>query len=75
MMANLNVQSNAIVDVNVSTWLENEKDSITLAVGFAQLPDGASYTNRSVLDAKSKNISVVVKMAGTVRFKDQRRRF
>ena len=60
----LNVQSNAILNLNISTWVESEKDVVTVAVSFSQLPDGTSYTNRSVLDAKSKNIKVVVENSG-----------
>ena len=64
LSATLNIQSNAILDVNVSTWLESQKDGITLAVGFNQLPDGTSYSSRTILDAKSKNIRVVVENSG-----------
>lgn len=64
LAATLNLQSNAILDVNVSTWLESQKDGITLAVGFSQLPDGTSYSSRSILDAKSKQIKVVVENSG-----------
>lgn len=64
LAANLNIQSNAILDVNVSTWLESQKDGITLAVGFSQLPDGTSYSSRTILDAKSKDIKVVVENSG-----------
>jgi hypothetical protein len=64
LSANLNIQSNAILDVNVSTWLESQKDVITLAVGFNQLPDGTSYSSQTILDSKSKQIKVVVENSG-----------
>jgi hypothetical protein len=64
LSATLNIQSNAILDINVSTWLESQQDGITLAVGFSQLPDGTSYSSRTILDAKSKNIKVVVENSG-----------
>ena len=51
LAATLNVQSNAILEVKVSTWLESQKDGITLAVGFSQLPDGTSYSSRTILNA------------------------
>jgi len=60
----LNVQANAILEINVSTWLESQQDGITLAVGFTQLPDGTSYTSRTVLNAPSKHIQVVVENSG-----------
>lgn len=64
LSATLNLASGVIVDINVSTWVEDQKDGVTLAVGFAQLPDGASYTNQTILDAKSKVIKVVVQNSG-----------
>ena len=57
-------QSNAILAVNVSTWLESQKDGITLAVGFSKLHDGTSYASRTILDARSKDIKVVVENSG-----------
>jgi hypothetical protein len=62
--ATLSIQPSAIQAVNVSTWLESQTDRITLAVGFSQLPDGTSYSSRTTLDAKSKEIKVVVENSG-----------
>ena len=64
LSANLNVQSNAILDVKVSTWLESQKDGVMLAVTFDQLPDGTSYSRQTILDARSKDIKVVVENTG-----------
>ena len=64
LSANLNIQSNTILDVNVSTWLESQKDVITLAVSFNQLPDGTSYSSQTILDSKSKQIKVVIENSG-----------
>jgi hypothetical protein len=64
MSATLNIVSNTIEDVNVSTWLENEKDAITLAVMFSQLGDGTSFTGKTTLKAPAKNIVVVVENSG-----------
>ena len=64
LSATFNIQSNTILDINVSTWLESQKDGITLEVGFTQLPDGTSYANKTTLDAKSKDIKVVVENSG-----------
>jgi len=41
-----------------------EGDAVTLTVGFAALPDGASYNPQITLDAKSKNITVVIQNSG-----------
>lgn len=60
----LNALNNSITDINVSTYVDDPKDAVTLAITFSLLPDGTSYTGRSVLDAKSKNITVVVENSG-----------
>ena len=64
LSAGLNALNNSIADVNVSTYVDEPKDVVTLAVTYSLLPDGTSYAGRSVLDAKSKNISVVVENSG-----------
>lgn len=64
LSATLNVQSNTILGINVATWLESQKDAITLEVGFSQLPDGTSYSNRTTLNSKAKQITVVVENSG-----------
>lgn len=64
MSATLNIQANLIQDINVSTWLEDNKDGIKLAVGFQQLPDGTNYSSRTTLDAPSKDIKVLIENTG-----------
>ncbi|HEX5703575.1 MAG TPA: hypothetical protein VFX97_10290 [Pyrinomonadaceae bacterium] len=64
LSATLNIQSNTILGINVATWLESQKDAITLEVGFSQLPDGTSYSSRTVLNSKAKQITVVVENSG-----------
>ena len=44
--------------VNVNTYLGDPKDTITLAVRFATLPDGTNYAAQTVLNAPSKEIQV-----------------
>ncbi len=50
--------------INVATYLEKPEDAITLNVRFATLADGTSYTAQTTLDAKAKNIRVVIENAG-----------
>ena len=64
LAAMLNAANNNIVSVNITTHLDSDKDVITMAVTFSQLGDGTSYSSRSVLDAKSKNINVMVENSG-----------
>ena len=64
LSATLNLVSNSIVDVNISTYLESEKDKITLSVVFSQLSDGTNYTGKTTLNAPEKNVVVVVENSG-----------
>ena len=50
--------------INVATYLEKPEDTVTLDVRFATLADGTSYTSQTTLDAKAKNIRVVVENSG-----------
>lgn len=46
--------------INVATYLDKPEDAVTLDVRFATLADGTSYTAQTTLDAKAKNIRVVI---------------
>jgi hypothetical protein len=48
----------------VATYLDKPDDAVTLEVAFGRLPDGTSYTAETTLDAKAKNIRVVVQNSG-----------
>jgi hypothetical protein len=50
--------------LSVATYLEKPEDAVTLNVGFATLADGTSYTAQTALEAKAKNIRVVVESSG-----------
>jgi hypothetical protein len=50
--------------LNVATYLDKPEDAVTLAVRFGTLTDGTSYTQQTTLDAKAKNIRVVVENSG-----------
>ena len=52
------------VGLHIETYLEKQEDAVTLAVGFSTLADGTSYTARTTLEAKAKNISVVIENSG-----------
>jgi hypothetical protein len=53
-----------LVALNVATYLDKPEDAVTLDVRFGTLNDGTSYTARTTLDAKAKNIRVVVENSG-----------
>ena len=50
--------------LRVATYLEKPEDTVTLDVGFGTLTDGTSYTSQTTLEAKAKNIRVVVGNSG-----------
>ena len=56
--------NNRLLGLNVASYLESPEDVVTLAVQFATLPDGTSYTAQTTLDAKAKNIRVVTQNSG-----------
>jgi hypothetical protein len=53
-----------LLGVAVETYLEKKDDPVTLAVQMATLPDGAFYAEQTTLDAKAKNIRVVIQNSG-----------
>jgi hypothetical protein len=63
---NLDVDSAAsrLVGLGVDTYLDKPDDKVTLAVQMAALPDGAIYSAQTTLDAKAKNITVVIQNSG-----------
>jgi hypothetical protein len=65
-MLAINVNEKAALPstLNVATYLDKPEDAVTLAVSFATLPDGTNYTSQTTLDAKAKNIQVVVENSG-----------
>ena len=50
--------------VNVATYIEKPEDSVTLDVRFGRLTDGTSYSAKTTLAAKAKNITVAVENSG-----------
>ena len=64
MTIDIDATANALAGLNVNTYLEKPEDAVTLKVGFATLPDGASYNPQITLDAKAKNITVVIENSG-----------
>ena len=50
--------------ISVATYLDKREDAVMLDVKFGNLSDGTSYTAATTLDAKAKNIRVVLTNAG-----------
>ena len=60
----IDAKTNRLVGLNVASYLDTADDAVTLAVQFGNLPDGTSYSAQTTLDAKAKNIRVVIQDAG-----------
>ena len=59
-----NSAAKQLAAVNVNSYLGKEKDTVTLAVRFASLPDGVNYPAETVLVAKAKQIQVKITNSG-----------
>ncbi len=57
---NLDTASNSIQTINVNSYLESEKDAITMAITFARLGDGVSYPASITLNAPEKKLQVKI---------------
>ena len=60
----VNAKANNLASLIVATYLDKPEDIVALDVGFGTLSDGTSYTAQTTLDAKAKNIRVVIQNSG-----------
>ena len=60
----LDPATNRLLGLGVTSYLDNPDDAITLVVQMNTLPDGALYAAQTTLDAKAKNIKVVITNSG-----------
>ena len=56
--------AHTVVGLGVNSYVEKQDEPVTLAVQMASLPDGAIYAKQTTLDAKAKNITVVIQNSG-----------
>ena len=56
--------ANRLTGLGVNTYLDKPEDTVTLAVQMNALPDGAIYAAQTTLEAKAKNITVVIQNSG-----------
>ena len=57
-------KANRILGLGVSSYLDTNDDVVTLAVQMSALPDGAIFAGQTTLEAKAKNITVVIQNSG-----------
>lgn len=60
----LDLANNRPLGMTVSTYLDDPKDAVTLAVNMGQLNEGTVYAADVTLDAKAKNLKVTVQNSG-----------
>lgn len=58
MTLGFNTAAKKVQQLNVNTYLGDAKDTVTLAVQFANLPDGTNYAQQTALNASAKKIQV-----------------
>jgi hypothetical protein len=56
--------ANRLLGLGVNSYLDKPDEPVTLAVQMNTLPDGALYSAQTTLDAKAKNIQVVITNSG-----------
>jgi len=56
--------TNRLLGLDVATYIDESKDSVTLAVTIGTLPDGTEYPNVITLNAASKELTVTATNSG-----------
>jgi hypothetical protein len=64
LTVDMNPTTNALLGLGVNTYLDKPSEPVTLAVKMTTLPDGALYAAETTLDAKAKDITVVIQNSG-----------
>ena len=60
----LDLSSNRPLSASVKTFLDSQKEPVTLQVTFGALNDGTTYPSEAVLEAQGKNLKVTVQNSG-----------
>ena len=60
----VDLANNRPLAAKVSSYLDSQKEPVTLDVRFSTLENNATYTSNIVLDAKGKNLTVNVQNSG-----------
>ena len=60
----LDLTSNRILALHVSSYVETPSDPVTMQVQFANLTDGTGHQAKTVLNAKAKEVTVTVENSG-----------
>jgi hypothetical protein len=60
----VDLASNRPIEAKISTYLDSQKEPVTLDVRFSTLDNNATYASTIALEAKAKNLSVNVQNSG-----------
>jgi len=58
MAVSFDPKAKKVVTINVSTYMGEAKDTVTLNVSFSNLPDGTNYVEKTVLDLAAKQMVI-----------------
>jgi hypothetical protein len=58
MTLTFDTNASKITSVNVDTYMGETKDTVTLQVQMASLPDGTNYAEQTILNATAKKLQV-----------------
>jgi hypothetical protein len=53
-----------IMAVNVGTYIDDPAQAVVFDVTYLSLPDGTQYISNTTLDAKAKNVKIVIENSG-----------
>jgi len=64
MSIDLDPAANRLMGLSVASYIDKKEDTVTLDVVTGTLTGGITYTSETTLEAKAKNIKVVIENAG-----------
>ena len=64
MAIDVDAAANRLLGLSVNTYMDTPDDTVTLAVKLGTLDDGTTYTAQTTLDAKAKEMQVVIQNTG-----------
>jgi hypothetical protein len=59
IVVTVNDSAKALSSVNVTSYLSQPSDGVTIQVRYAKLPDGTSYAATTTVNGQSKNLTIV----------------
>jgi hypothetical protein len=60
----MDTATNRLLGIKVNSYLQDQKDAVTLNVSIATLPDGTGYASQIVLDDKAEELGVNITNSG-----------